>query len=241
MFILWHFKVVYNEILQASSCIDYITWIHHVFPSNWQFNLDLRCWNLKEIMHVVFLFCSWNLGCNCVHLAYFWAWFYKLIFKDMLYCWFLSVFQKIGPKGWVLRCWMLGLSLGGKSGNSRFWFPHSSEPLCIQRSARATECWLERELQALRFLVHTNTRSNERTYARARTVSHARASVERRFSTSSTFCIFSDRSSEEVYAWATPLFWQAHSSEESHARARLLFSENFEKCFKVHLCILISS
>ncbi|GMQ08927.1 hypothetical protein CsSME_00052462 [Camellia sinensis var. sinensis] len=49
--------------------------------------------------------------------------------------------------------------------------------------ARAKDSTLERpsfrKLQALRFLMHADTRSSDETYARAKDVSHARARIER--------------------------------------------------------------
>jgi len=67
--------------------------------------------------------------------------------------------------------------------------------------------------------------------------SRGRAPVEREFHASS---IFEIRSSEESHARAEIFCLHVRSSVESHVRARSLFSENFEKCFKVHLYILIS-
>ena len=76
-------------------------------------------------------------------------------------------------------------------------------------------------------------------------VSHARVGVERPLSVNFMHLVllpcFTVRSSEGSHARAELFCLHVRSSVESHARARPLFSENFEKCFKVHLCILIPS
>ena len=155
----------------------------------------------------------------------------------MLYIEFDCVFQNLGPRGRVLSLGMLGLSLGGKSGNSRFGFLARAKdsslerPSFVQSSARAKKWWLERKFQALRILVRAGVRSSEETYARAkscvsRSSEHRAEKINNQY-----FFILTDRSSEVSLARANPLILQARSSEGSLTRARPLFSATFEKCF----------
>ena len=118
-------------------------------------------------------------------------------------------FPEFGPKRSSFELRNAWFELGRQIWKFQNLASTLERPSFLLSSARAREWWLERKFQALRILVHADARSSERTYARARTVSHARTSIERGFSTSSTFCIFTDRSSEEVHARATPLFWKA--------------------------------
>ena len=128
--------------------------------------------------------------------------------------WASKCFSENWPKRLSFDKFNSWFELGGKSGKPRFWLLRSSEGFHARAStfvfwisARATECWLERRLQALRFLQKQKHARATRRALERRTVSHAQASIEWRISTTSTFCIFTDRSSEEVYAQATPLFW----------------------------------
>ena len=120
----------------------------------------------------------------------------------MLYIEFSYVFQNLGPRGRVWSGRMLGLSLGGRSGNSRFGF-----------LARAKDSPLERAPLSRAPL--------ERPSSDHRAQNH---SIQ-------YFYCFADRSSEGFLARAKPLILDLRSSVESLARARLLFSAKFAKCF----------
>ena len=93
----------------------------------------------------------------------------------------------MGPRGRVLRCWMLGLSLGGKSGNFRIWLPRSS----AHRLFRAVFEWrnggssVNCKLSSF-WCTQTHAPATRPTLER-RAVSYARASIEREISTTSTF------------------------------------------------------
>ena len=134
MYTFLSFEVFPWNLLHACSYLVYSWRIHHVFGRIESFDHVFEALNLIEYMHVMFVLCSWSLFENCVQLAYFWAWFYKIDLQNMLYYGFKVFFQKMGPKGWVLVSWMLGLSFEGKSGKPRIWLPHSSEGFHAQAS-----------------------------------------------------------------------------------------------------------
>ena len=73
-------------------------------------------------------------------------------------------------------------------------------------------------------------RSSEHLCPGIRSSDH-RATIARKISASSIFTVSTDRSSEGLLARAKPLILDFRSSEESLARARILFSAKFTKCF----------
>ena len=73
-------------------------------------------------------------------------------------------------------------------------------------------------------------RSSEHLCPGLRSSDH-RATIARKITASSIFTVSTDRSSEGFLARAKPLILDFCSSEESLARARLLFSAKFAKCF----------
>ena len=120
----------------------------------------------------------------------------------MLYIEYSGVFQNLGPRGRVWSGGMLGLSLGGRSGNSRFGFLARAKDSPLER-APMSRVPLERpssDHRAINFRIQY-------------------------------FYCFADRSSEGFLARAKPLNLDLCSSVESLARATLLFSANFAKCF----------
>ena len=150
---------------------------------------------------------------------------------------FLSVFQKIGPKGWVLICLILGLSFGSKSGKPRFWLPCSSE-------------WFHTRVTTFVFRAPLKRRNVGSSVAcKLSGMYVCRRTLERRdLRSSEELCLTLERASSEDFQHPVLLHFYRPlergslcSSGESHARARPLFSANFEKCFKVHFCILILS
>ena len=161
---------------------------------------------------------------------------------------FSNVFQKISTKDLSLRLLEWSFVLEDQSGNSRFWIYARAEDFTLER--RTSRSSVHSEYMHFRSSVESHdrawnayaqkfmcfaVRSSERIHARVRVwfsrSSVSRAPIERENCASSTF------------SWVCSLLERenSQSSVESHARARPLFIANFEKCFKVHLSILIPS
>ena len=117
-------------------------------------------------------------------------------------------------------CWTLGLSFEGKSGNSRFGFHARAKDSTLERApvcseVRSSDGMLAQAWIASSQVFGTCRRMLERRDLRSSEGCVSRSSEHRaEIFNNQYFCIFIDCSSEGVYARATPLFWQARSSEE---------------------------
>ena len=198
-------------------------WIQHVFGRIDSFVLVLEALKLIKFMHVACTSCYWGFVGNGSIWTTFGLWFCKLIFETCHIMSFKVFSRKLAQKDriWYFKCWVSCLETNLKI--PVFGFPARAKdstrerPSWVQSSARAKEWWLERKLQALRFLVHADARSSEVTYARARTVPHARASVER--ASSENLCLTLERGSSARRAWISCIQYFCSPLERGNSRS----------------------
>lgn len=142
-------------------------------------------------------------------------------------------FPRNGSKGIDLIHWNLVWAWKFKSRNSRFW-----------TLARAGGVAIEREIRAPNTLHCFEVRSSgwidARTGPCVLRSSGCRAPIARDFWASSTFGMYYSPLERSNSRSSVVFCLSLRSSGLTHARAGPLFSENFAKCLKVHLCILIS-
>ena len=172
-------------------------------------------------------------GFNFIVQDGFWefgSWFWAIGSKLTIFPCFIKFSHVSVPKIWVWNLWTTTLKLKRSSGNLRICRVHSSEESVarawksssqkfseILQVARVTKVALERGTFSTQYLLERLSGGNFMQPVLLQTAQAKEVTLE----------------------WP-PLFFILRSSMGSCNRAWTLFSANFEKLFKVHICILMS-